>query len=265
MKNVFNRHKGEIILFTIVEISENKVSKWKSFLQRFTRPEVSVSEENLPNGKCFYICNAKIHRGKIPWREIKRLSSTENYLLPLSLNDDTEIKEYTPVELPQIMLFNSAVSYIEKQNLSPSKTHVTVVDKKGLHVEKIRSLVKLASSVTVITDEDIRYTELSDELFDSYGISLIIRSEFYTDSAKNSFLFDFDGENVPLSYNGTVFSKTKMHLLNGKALTPGGFYLPSEYERLLRKDINKLYFASALYELCGVNELSLLQFNELCS
>lgn len=252
-------------MFTVIEISENKVSKWKGFLQRFTRPEVSVIEENLPDGKSFYVCTAKIHRGKIPWREIKRLSPTENFLLPLNLNDYTEIKEYMPVNLPQIMLFNSAVSYIENQNLSPSKTHINVVDKRGIHIEKIRQLVKLASSVTVITDEEIKYTELSDELFDSYGISLIIRSEFYADSAKNSFLFDFDGEKVPLSYNGTVFSKTKMHLLSGKTLTPGGFDLPSEYERHLRKDINKLHFASALYELCGVNELASLQFNELCS
>ena len=96
-------------------------------------------------------------------------------------------------------------------------------------------------------------------------MSLIIREEFSEEKGTNAFLLDYNAESVPLSYKGTVFSKNKKHLLNGKSLTPGGFDLPDEYEKLRSEKINKLYFASALYELCDIKELQSLKFNELCS
>jgi len=252
-------------LFTVIQIRENRKSGWKKITERFRKPEVNFRKTEITDGKYFYVCEAELHRGKIPFKEIKRISPANCFIMPFNTEGEEGVNEYVPQLLPRIMLFNSAVKYIEKMNVSPSKTQITVVDLKGIHLQKLRELVKLASSVTVITDEEKKYTELSDSLFDSYGISLIIRKEIHSDTQPNSFLFDYDGNNIPLSYNGTVFSESKKYLLNGKTLTPGGFDLPEEYDRLLPDNINKLHFASALYELCDVQELRNLQFNELCS
>ena len=128
-----------------------------------------------------------------------------------------------------------------------------------------KSFLKLASLITVIKNEERKYTELSDRLFEAYGISLMIRKDYYETKKENSFFLDYKGDNIPLSYKGTAFSKEKKFLLNGKTLTPGGFDLPHEYESLWQKNTDKLQFASALYELCRVKELGSIRFNELCS
>lgn len=252
-------------MFTVVRVKENKKSRWKVFCERFTKAEVNYKEIEINDSKSFYVCEAETHRGKIPWKEIKRLSPSEHFILPFGTEENEAIKEYEPKALPEIMLFNSAVSYIRKMNLSPSKTYITVVDERGLLAPSVSACVKLASSVAVVSRAEKEYTKLSDKLFDSYGISLILRNEIHPDTAENSFLFDYEGSNIPLSYSGTVFTKAKRHLMNGKTLSPGGFDLPSEYESYIISGVNKLHFASALFELCDITELGTLQFNELCS
>lgn len=252
-------------MFTVVELNSVKKSKIQVFMQHFRRAEIKYERIDLPSGEGFYLCKAELHRGKIPWKEIKENSPSDKFMLPFEIKDRAPLEELQPKVLPRIMLLNSAVDYMEKMNLSPSKTQLTVVDPKGIYLNCFYPLIKLASLITVVTHKEEEYTLLSDRLFESYGISLMLRRDYSDMGRENCFLLDYDGNNIPLSFKGTAFSKEKKYLLNGKSLTPGGFVLPSEYERLWQKNTDKLKFASALYELCKVQELEKLSFNELCS
>ncbi len=251
-------------MFTVVELNEENRKGFHNLSRLFRRPKAEIETVELKNGKSFYLCKAEVRKGKIPWKEIKAASPTEMFILPYDITEKPPVKVFAPEKLPQLMLFNSAVEHIKQKALPPSKTQITVIDKEGRYVDFFKEVIKLASHITVVTNDE-RYRNLSDELLSAYGVSLIIREEFYEDKGENPFLFDYDAESVPLSYKGTVFSKNKRYLLNGKSLTPGGFALSKEYENLMSKKINKLYFASALYELCEVKELQKLKFNELCS
>lgn len=251
-------------MFTVVELIENNEKGFLNFISLLRKPKVEIKEENIANGKSFYVCKAELRKGKIPFREIENISPSKVFLLPSDITESTQMQNFVPKKLPHIMLFNSAIEHIKEKSLPPTKTKITVVDREGLYVNCFKEIIKLASHITVITT-DKRYRNLSDELLSAYGVSLIIRKEFYEDMGENVFLFDYDAESIPLSYKGTAFSKEKKYLLNGKSLTPGGFDLPEEYEKLRSKNINKLNFASALYELCEVKEFSKLKFNELCS
>lgn len=257
--------KRGIILFTVVDLKPCKKTKLQQFLEHFRKAEINIKEVSVPSGESFYVCETQYHRGKIPWREIAESSQTENFILPFHLKENSPVKEYEPQALPQIMLFNSAVEHIKALDIPPSKTRLTIVDENGLYVDIFKSVLKLASLITVITNEERKYTELSDRLFEAYGISLMIRKDYYETKKENSFFLDYWGDNIPLSYKGTAFSKEKKFLLNGKTLTPGGFDLPHEYESLWQKNSDKLQFASALYELCRVKKLGCIRFNELCS
>ena len=252
-------------MFTVVDLKPEKKTKTRRFFQYFKKAEVQTKEIPMPSGKSFFISETEMHRGKIPWKEIKESSKSENFILPFELKENAPIKEYEPQILPQLMLFNSALDYIENLNPPPTKTRFTLVDPKGVLIESLTPVLKLASLITVITKKEQEYTELSDRLFEAYGISLMIRSAYHETKRENSFLFDYKGENIPLSYKGTAFSKEKKYLLNGKTLTPGGFDLPPEYDKLWQRNTDKLQFTSALYELCQVKELKNLRFNELCS
>ncbi len=251
-------------MFTVVELNEENRKGFHSLSRFFRKPKVEINTLELKNGKSFYLCKAETRKGRIPWKEIELVSPAKNFLVPGCIDGKLPLKVWVPQKLPQIMLFNSSVEYIKQKALPPAKTHITVIDKEGCCVDFFKEVIKLASHITVVTTDE-RYRNLSDELLNAYGVSLIIRKEFYEDKAENCFLFDYNAERVPLSYKGTVFSKNKKHLLNGKSLTPGDFDLPEEYEKLRSEKINKLHFASALYELCDVKELQSLKFNELCS
>ena len=250
-------------MFTVVELTEEKRMSFFDFARIFRRSKAEITETDIGNGKSFYVCRAEVRKGKIPFEEIEKASPSKIFLLPTDVAEKAQIKVFVPKQLPQIMLFNSAVEYIKEKSLPPTKTQITIIDREGIYVDKFKVIIKLASHITVITT-DKRYRNLSDELLSAFGLSLIIRKEFYDDKAENQFLFDYNAESIPLSYKGTAFSREKKHLLNGKSLTPGGFDLPEKYEKLRSKNINKLHFASALYELCRVKELSALKFNELC-
>lgn len=251
-------------MFTVLELIEEQKKGFLDFSKIFRKPKLEITETDLGNGKNFYVCRAEVRKGKIPLREIEKVSPSGLFLLPPNISEAHQLQVFTPNRLPQIMLFNTAVDYIKEKALPPTKTQITIIDREGIYVDKFKEIIKLASHITVITSDD-RYRNLSDELLSAFGLSLIIRKEFYDDKAENQFLFDYNAESIPLSYKGIAFSREKKHLMSGKTLTPGGFNLPEEYENLRNKNINKLHFASALYELCEVKELSALKFNELCS
>ena len=252
-------------MFTVVDLKTEKKTKFQRFFQYFRKAEVELKEIPLPFGKSFYLCEAKHHRGKIPWKEIEENTQNKNLFLPFKLKEIAPLKEFEPKLLPKLMLFNSALDYIEKLNRPPSEMRFTLVDDDGIFREKLENVLKLASIITVVTKNEEKYNALSVRLFETYGISLMIRSDYNEAKYENSFLFDYKGDRIPLSYKGTAFSKEKKHLLNGKTLAPGGFDLPSEYEKLWRKNTDKMQFASALFELSNVSDLQNLRFNELCS
>ena len=246
------------------ELSEENKKGFRKLGRFFRKPKVEIERIELKNRKAFYNCKVETRKGKIPWEEIEAVSPAKTFLVPDCISEKPPFVVWQPKKLPQLMLFNSAVEYIRERALPPTKTQITIVDKEGRYVALLKNMINLASQITVITNDE-RYRKLSQELLNDYGVSLIIREEFCGEKVENGFLFDCSGESAPLSYKGTVFSSEKKYLLNGKSLTPGGFDLPDEYEKLRILKINKLHFASALFELCDVKELQSLKFNELCS
>ena len=252
-------------MFTVIDLKNGEKSKLKRMFQYFRKADLNITERSVPYGESFFVCEAKHHRGKIPWKEIEENTQNKNFILPFELKGIATLKEFEPKLLPKLMLFNSALDYIEKLNRPPSEMRFTFVDDEGIFREKLEDVLKLASIITVVTKKEEKYNALSVRLFETYGISLMIRSDYNEAKYENSFLFDYKGDRIPLSYKGTAFSKEKKHLLNGKTLTPGGFDLPSEYEKLWRKNTDKMQFASALFELSNVSDLQNLRFNELCS
>ena len=252
-------------MFTVIDLKNGEKSKLKRLFQYFRKPDLNITERSVPYGESFFVCEAKHHRGKIPWKEIEENTQNKNFILPFELKGIATLKEFEPKVLPKLMLFNSALDYIEKLNLPPSEMRFTLVDDEGIFREKLEDVLKLASIITVVTKNEEKYNALSVRLFETYGISLMIRPDYNEAKYENSFLFDYKGDRIPLSYKGTAISKEKKHLLNGKTLTPGGFDLPSEYEKLWRKNTDKMQFASALFELSNVSDLQNLRFNELCS
>ena len=252
-------------MFTVIDLKNGEKSKLKRLFQYFRKADLNITERSVPYGESFFVCEAKHHRGKIPWSEIAEGTQSENYILPFELKEIAPLKEFEPKLLPKLMLFNSALDYMEKLDQPPSEMRFTLVDDDGIFIEKLEAVLKLASVITVVTRKEEKYNALSVRLFETYGISLMIRPDYNEAKYENSFLFDYKGDRIPLSYKGTAFSKEKKHLLNGKTLSPGGFDLPSEYEKLWRKNTDKMQFASALFELSNVSDLQNLRFNELCS
>lgn len=254
------------ILFTVVSISEKKKSKREVFFDLFRKPRINIEEVFTEKGKGFLVCHTEKHRGKIPWCDIKKTTPYENFILPFGCAPDSEsgIKERKPDLLPEIMLFNTAADYI-RDNQTQKKISAVIVDRRGILIERTEKLIRSISSVTVISTKTAEYEAFSLEMMKKYGASVTVRDEAFREIDKAEFIFDFKGNEIPLSFSGVAFSECKKQIIGGKILTGGGFTMPYCYEKLWDKNTDKLDFASALCELSGVKELAELKFNELCS
>lgn len=249
-------------------IPADKTLKAK-ILERFRKPQVNTAEVSLEE-RFFFKIEAKEHRGKIPWKEIEDAAweLRDRFILPFDVKvsrNECEIKEFSPKILPKLMLFNSACKEIEKAACKPKENSITVIDDDGIYVNLMEKTVPLASTIRVVTKQPQNYKALSESMMRNYGLSLIISESFDDGALGSRFVIAYNPENIPLLFEGTVFSGKKKRFMKGSALIGGGITLPEKYEKLWQRNTNKLQFASALYELCGVKELQKLCFDEMCS
>ena len=243
-------------MFAILQISETNTI--------LRKPKINSLRYNLPSGDAFFIITTDKHMGKIPWKKLEKcLGILRNcILLPdsITIPDDAEITAFSPEILPKLLLINSATDCIRKHKQNYINKHLTVFDENALYINHIERLIPCFKNITVITDKTDSYNNLSAELLTDYGFSLVV-------SDKENFDCDvvISHEcNPPVYFNGTVFTNKKKHLMNAEAFSGSEIKLPEIYENMRPENIDRILFASALYEKCGeksIGELFYSDFN----
>lgn len=222
----------------------------------FRKLRISSQRIILPNGETFFVVNAENIKGTA---SLKKLESCLGILKKdIVLCGDTplpggsKISVFTPDILPRLLLINSALDILKNRRYKC----LILYDEKGIYPHLLKLLTNSFDRIRVITPVPNIYSPVALELMASCGFSLEV-----------SATADFDGDViisdrlcVPLYYSGTVFTNEKKYLMNARVFSGSGIILPDFYENLRPKSINPLVFASALYEKCGVGELSKLKY-----
>ena len=149
------------------------------------------------------------------------------------------------------LLLDSVATIIRKCRLKPSDTYVAVIDSNGLLSEDIEQFVVLSSCIKIITNRRSKYEELSLRLMKKYGAVIMIADDYAAVKSCN-FLVSTYAKLVPDFFDGLVFCQNSN---NNRFYSLKDIELPYEYEKLLPPEIDRLDFAGALYELCGVKKL----------
>lgn len=148
--------------------------------------------------------------------------------------------------------------------LDPARVFVTVVDENAYVVDMVEKLCPFASLIRVITSCEREYSCLAEKLLGKYGLSMLIGAKADADILDSTVIISPFSIPVPLTYRGILFTNEKRRMMNAVVLSGGGkITLPEKYQKLLPESVDPLCFASALYELCAVDELGTLEFDRM--
>lgn len=166
------------------------------------------------------------------------------------IDDNRYVSKYRPTKFPSIMLLNSFKDII-KIKKSP-KLSIAIKDEKGEYTDFIKELVKYAAIIKIYTDNHYSYERIFDELYEKFGASIILcHTENINFNCDFTLLLGADECKIVENKEGVC-----------KVLMLNGLELPLEYEKLRPPQTDKLLFASALYELCGVKKLEGMKYND---
>ncbi len=254
-------------MFFLLEIKDGEKSFRARISDYFNPADVSVQKVEMGKILPFYKITAVRHRGEIPWKEIENAAGRfcHRAIINESENipDSIKIKKYEPVVFPVRVLFNSAVSVLEKLRLDPIKMSITVFDENGYLTDMIESLVKFCSSIRIVTSCIRDYEALRDALLIKYGISVIITPKTDNIILTSTAIISDKSNDIPLIYHGLLFTNERRKMLNASVLCGKNITLPKEIEYIYDPQFDKMTFASALYELCGAKILEKTLYDDM--
>lgn len=244
-------------MFICIEIAANETVGWR---RRFFPKKIRWRRVEVPRGKPFFIMTLTQHRGKLPWKAAAKAAGPlgKALLLPQGVVAGGGMKAFSAEVFPELLLFNGAVKHLTSLDFDPVGQTVTLFDSRGIFARRVDSLVRLFSCVRVVTGCQEIYEKAAEKIMAKYGASLIVTD---TPGELPGGSVVISSQRVPVTFSGTLYTDSQTELLSGRVLRGGGITLPQEYDSLCPQGIDKVDFAAALYEKCGVEALAELGYD----
>lgn len=235
-------------MFAIINVSQTNAV--------FRKPEISSQRVALQNAETFFLVTTEKSYGRVPWKKLencmgilkKDVILTGDTVLP----EYSGISEFIPDVFPYIVLINTAIDRLKNGR----HKSLIIFDEKAICMDYIQSFVNSFERIRVITPYAEKYTAVARILLENYGFSL----EVSADPSYDSDVIISNNCDVPLYFSGKVFSNKRKFMMNAEMFSGGEIVLPEEYESIRPEGVDKLLFASALYEKCNISELGNLKF-----
>ena len=254
-------------MFATVECKDAENS-FRTFVRDlFSLPEIIFQRVTLPDADDFYRVIATEYRGQVPVAEVTsqltKLKGSVLFDINFPDEESTRCLEFHSERLPGLLLFNSFTDYMQDLKLPAEKSSLTVFDSEGIYTDVIDKAVKLFAKIEVYTKRPDLYNKTSQSLLERYGISIIIRDSFSGKSPKSTVILC--PEEVPFCsfYQGIIFTLRDNVPPCSCAIIGEGIDLPPVYELHRPNGIDKLSFASALYEKSNAHKLGKLSCRKL--
>ena len=253
-----------ILLFATVEFYEGERT-FKSRLKRFFFKEKILCERvNLPGNEYFYKLKVPVHKGVIPEERLKKITSNlaDGLIFPKGFINNSGIKVWEPSYFKDIMLFNTALSQIEKSVFNPAETLITVIDRKGVLHTEISRLVPFSGELKVITDNMSAYERESERIMEEYGLSLFV-SDRLSAIPERGIIISRHSDIIPVYFKGLIITDEKKLFPFARVLSGEGIKSSGLYEGLCPEGIEMTDFMSALCEVCFTAELRRSEYEKL--
>jgi hypothetical protein len=233
---------------------------------------------NPPAGAPFFRLEVQEGRGGIPWNAVERTAGRlrTRLLLPEGVSPpllpsataksrsaagEPGIRPYEPKRLPALLAMRAAQQVLRKSETPAQRLSVAVIDPRGVFTHSLEPLIPLAASIRVFCPDFAIYRATAARLLDRYGVTLIL-SDSVACFAQSDVVIAADLRPCTGRERGLLFAPEPPTPPPPGSRIARGFnpQLPPALERLRPPGIDPLLFCSALFELCGVKEAELLQF-----
>ena len=207
-------------------------------------------------------------RGKISWATIDRFvrSNRDCLLCPpeLDLPSEDGYRRCCDPELNRRMCENAALYLLGE--IGSAHTRVVLIDDSGERAGLCPYLVNETDSLRVMTCRPHLYLREADRILEERGAAIRI-------SAGEADLREADLIIAPHALDRDIRCSDDAVILSGEAplvrqnapvVYEYIFDLPDKYRSIKPTYLDEMYFASALYSLCGVHELGSSVFRRCC-
>lgn len=239
-------------MFAVVKIIEQE----KSFWSKFKRPGITSERVNLPNGEYFFIITAEKKGDKVPFKEILDFSGNLRDSLLFEngfrFEKDWNYSPFKSDALSKKLLFDLAVSHLQKTQPNPINTKICICDNEGIYKKGLHRVVKFASGIHIVTKDRSLYEREIKKLLYEYGISVTASINFDASAKNCNVVISHFSRGIPLTFDGVIFTNEKRPFINARVFSVQNVDLSFEYEKLRPEGIDRFAFASALYEKCNV-------------
>jgi len=246
-------------MFATLGILQPQKSFYRRVLRRKVKDTFSCSRVTLPNDFSFYHIQLTHDPDlPLPWDRIAQTAGAfrSRLLLPqgMTVAGDADAAAFLPQKLPLRLLCNSSVRMLEQLQLPAQQQNLCVFDPQGVLWDALEPFVPLVAQLRVVTDDLLAYGETAERFRRKYGLSLLLTPDD-TDAAQSNLLLIDNAADVPLTYEGRVFTNHPVPRMNAAVYTPAPPELPPDFAALCPPEIDPLVFASAAYELCAADTL----------
>ena len=238
------------------------VSPPKTRRRRKNVPAVSAERVALSGAVSFYRLTTQSVRGEIPWERIADAAGTLRtcMLLPKGMSPDetSGVRAFVPQTLPLLLLFNAGLCDLRARGLPAQETQVTVIDERAVLADRIDCLAPFAGTLRVCTAKPERFFSAQRRLLEQNGLSLCL-SGMAAPLPDSGVLFAQSCARAPRLFRGLMFTCERRRFLRAETVVGTDLVLPPAFETLREPEIDRIQFAAALYERCGVKELENLK------
>ncbi len=251
-------------MFATVEFYEGERTFKKRVKRFFVKEKILSERVNLPENEYFYKLKVPVHKGNIPEERLKRITAglSDGLIFPKGFKNDSGIKVWSPSYFKDILLFNTALSQIEKSVFNPAETLITLIDKKGVLHTEISRLVPFSGELKVITDNVRAYERESERIMKEYGLSLFV-SDKLSVIPERGIIISRHSDIIPVYFKGLLITDEKRLFPFARVLSGEGIKAQEFYERLCPDGIDMTDFLSALCEVCFAAELRKSEYEKL--
>lgn len=250
-------------MFAVVKVLENEKSVLKRIKQIFKKPVPKLERINVGESSFFYrleLYKRQIEDNPDILRELLGKCSQRVIFSGSERPENSPYFKTVKVEgYLQRVLINTALDLLQKRFNGYERLKLCFVDKRGEYSGFLRDFALTAGEITVVTDKPSAYDGICNELYEEYGLSVIM-----SDRAGELSNYDFTVSpqfNLNKLFNNTVIIKNKASglcdVLKGHEVK-----LPESVKQIIPQSVNKLEFIYALYTYCGIDSLGTLRFND---
>lgn len=238
-------------MFCLIKISERDNTLKERLFGRFIRDEYELKTIPVFKGAPFFRLNITVGKRGVDWQQVTYfVGKCANRLLidnSTVLDEKFGVGRYANYALYPKLMQNTFVSILRQQ--SKLFDDLCLIDRKAKSVDLLYKLVPYFHRISVVTENKKKYEKTCDDILENTGLCVTLQSEIKDAAVK----IDAEKNVMTITTQENIYN-----ISNGEE-----FVVAQIYENLYDGTVDRLLFYSALYEFCGVFELTESSFETI--